>query len=263
MKKIVILDNSKAVKEKIEESLSEDGYSVVGYSNSGLDAIKIIEDTNPDLVVSDFVLTHMDGLSVLEHFKEHENAPIFIMFSAVTHDTVVQESINLGASYFIAKPCSIDDLSKRIMLFCESERVSRTSEIECSAFIEEDTERISNRREELKTKKVHKRILNILVELGFKSSVKGFDYLATGLEIIYNNPASRTRITDEVYPKIAEKYGVKTHNIERPIRYMIKDRWEHIDQNVLERIFKNSTIEGVPTCSKLMSDILNVLDMED
>ena len=71
---------------------------------------------NPNIVILDIIMPHMDGLAVLEHYNKvpASSKPKFIILSAVGQDKITQQAVNLGAEYYIVKPFDLEILVERI-----------------------------------------------------------------------------------------------------------------------------------------------------
>lgn len=74
---------------------------VTGIAKDGVEALKLIEEKKPDLVVLDIIMPHLDGLGVLEKLSSlnTDKIPRIIVLSAVGQDKITQRAITLGADY--------------------------------------------------------------------------------------------------------------------------------------------------------------------
>ena len=93
---------------------SQEDMEVVGAAKDGNEAIDMINNKNPDVVLLDVIMPHLDGIGVLEKVRTMTNKPICIMLSAVGQDKITQKAIALGAEYYVVKPFDIEVLIKRI-----------------------------------------------------------------------------------------------------------------------------------------------------
>ena len=74
-----------------------------GKAKNGKEAIKIVQEKKPDLVVLDFMLPDMDGITVIKELRRiSKNIPI-IMFTAYPNSTTMHETEKLGISAYVAK----------------------------------------------------------------------------------------------------------------------------------------------------------------
>jgi two-component system response regulator (stage 0 sporulation protein A) len=93
------------------------GINIIGVASDGLDAIKMITDNQPDIVILDIVMPYVDGIGVLKKIKELEmkKKPLFIMLSALGNSKVIQEAMKFDATCFIIKPFDMDVLISKII----------------------------------------------------------------------------------------------------------------------------------------------------
>jgi len=100
--KIVIADDSAVFRNLISLSLSNaKGYEVVGMAADGLEALRLVRELRPHLLVLDISMPYKDGLEVLEEIRREDSATVVIMFTA---DNSLRETcLELGANYFLEK----------------------------------------------------------------------------------------------------------------------------------------------------------------
>ena len=82
------------------------GYEVVGTARNGAEALRAVQEKQPDIVVSDIRMPVMDGFAVLSEMnRSHwiEDIPV-IMISSEDADTVVRRAYELGVSDYVSRP---------------------------------------------------------------------------------------------------------------------------------------------------------------
>ena len=96
--------------------LTQKDIVVTGIAENGVEALKLIEEKKPDLVVLDIIMPILDGLGVLERLNtmDLDPLPLVIVLSAVGQEKITQRAISLGAAYYVEKPFDMDVLVKRI-----------------------------------------------------------------------------------------------------------------------------------------------------
>lgn len=112
-KMLIVEDDSEIRHYLVREFASI--YNVDECSN-GLDALDCILRTKPDVVISDVMMPHMDGISLCKRVKgnsETRHIPI-ILLTARTSDDDKAEGFDIGADAYIAKPFNIELLKKRV-----------------------------------------------------------------------------------------------------------------------------------------------------
>lgn len=69
-------------------------------------------------------------------------------------------------------------------------------------------------------------IRNILLSIGIPAHLKGYHYLITGVQLTLSDPDLLGRLTGELYPAIAERFGTTASKVERAIRHAIDIAWQ-------------------------------------
>ena len=114
---IVIADNNKDFCNILNEYLScQEDIVVTGIANNGVEALKLIEEKKPDLVLIDIIMPIIGGLDVLEKLNTTYlyRVPRIIILSAISRKKTFQKAISLGADYYVVKPFNIEELIERI-----------------------------------------------------------------------------------------------------------------------------------------------------
>jgi two-component system sensor kinase len=113
--KILLVEDELTLRETIEEILELNNYEVETASN-GENAFKILENWQPDIIISDVMMPVMSGFELIQRIKliDHlKNIPI-IFLSALVAKNEIKKGMNLGARAFLTKPFIIADLLKLI-----------------------------------------------------------------------------------------------------------------------------------------------------
>ncbi|TRX22805.1 hybrid sensor histidine kinase/response regulator [Flavobacterium franklandianum] len=113
--KILIVDDEQDLRETITELLIHNNYNVKGAAN-GHEALKILDEWIPDLIISDIMMPIMDGYVFHEIVKETKilNQIPFIFLTAKNNSDEVEKCTLMGVDHFLSKPFKIDDLIKII-----------------------------------------------------------------------------------------------------------------------------------------------------
>ncbi|MBI3354916.1 MAG: sigma-54-dependent Fis family transcriptional regulator [Nitrospirae bacterium] len=107
---ILIVDDEKGILQSLSSILQDEGYSISTAEN-GADALKLVKEDAPLLVLLDIWLPDIDGIEVLRRIKEQMPEVIVIMMSG--HGTIetAVKATKLGAYDFIEKPLSLEKVS--------------------------------------------------------------------------------------------------------------------------------------------------------
>ena len=237
---------------------------VVGMVRDGNEAIDMIKQIEPDIVLLDVIMPHLDGLGVLEAIPtlHLQKQPLCIMLSAVGQDKITQKAIALGAEYYVVKPFDIELLIKRI----KEVKIYQNVPIK-STYINREikAQYIEITPEEKKNEKnLEALVTNVIHEVGVPAHIKGYQYLREAIMMVINDIDVINQITKQLYPEIADKYKTTPSRVERAIRHAIEVAWGRGEQATVENIFGYtvSASKGKPTNSEFIAMIADKLRLE-
>ncbi|MFK3940036.1 response regulator [Alkalihalobacillus sp. NPDC078783] len=113
MKKLLVVDDQYGIRVLLNEILQKDGYAVYQAAN-GVQALSIVQDDHPDLILLDMKIPGMDGLEILRRIKVTHPDIKVIMMTAYGELNLINEAIELGAVSYFSKPFDIDDVRQVI-----------------------------------------------------------------------------------------------------------------------------------------------------
>ncbi len=114
MKTILICDDDHILLKVVEKKLTNDGYNVIT-CNNGKEAIDIITEMMPDLVLTDMHMPFVTGMELIDYIRNdiEKEIPI-IVFTKDTSDETELDAYDLGADDFLKKPVQPDVLSIKV-----------------------------------------------------------------------------------------------------------------------------------------------------
>lgn len=110
--KILVVDDEALLVKGIRFNLQSEGYEVITGSD-GLEALHLVQEKNPDLVILDVMMPNMDGMTACSKIREFSDVPI-ILLTAKTDDMDKLMGFDHGADDYITKPFNILELKARI-----------------------------------------------------------------------------------------------------------------------------------------------------
>ena len=120
---ILVVDDEPLIRWSLVERLRSDGHDVLE-APTGKEALERVA-AGVDLVLLDYKLPDIDGVTVLRTIKEHDPDVIVILLTAyATVDTAV-EAMKIGAYHFANKPFNLDDISSLVERALETTRLRR------------------------------------------------------------------------------------------------------------------------------------------
>lgn len=112
-KKILIVDDQYGIRILLTEIFQKDGYETY-QAGSGVQALTIVKEMLPDLVILDMKIPGMDGLEILKRLKEYNSDIKVIMMTAYGELDMINKAMDLGAVTHFAKPFDIDEIREEI-----------------------------------------------------------------------------------------------------------------------------------------------------
>ncbi len=114
-KKILIVDDDPNILLSVEFLLVKNGFNVL-VARNGMEAMEIIEDTVPDIVLSDIMMPDVDGYVICEYIKKNERTKSakVIFLSAKSREVDVNFGYEMGADLYMVKPFSTRTLLEKI-----------------------------------------------------------------------------------------------------------------------------------------------------
>ncbi len=113
--KLLVVDDQPYDTLLVSTYLREEGYQVVT-ANSGEEALKLVMQESPDIVLSDVMMPGMDGFEVCQRIKEHERSVLtpVVLITALDGQRDRIRGIQAGADEFLSKPINREELMARV-----------------------------------------------------------------------------------------------------------------------------------------------------
>lgn len=112
--KIMLVDDSQTMRNVEKKVLAQIGYSDVVEASDGQDALSKVGAAKPDLILLDWNMPNMDGLSFLKKFRQSDKVTTVIMVTTEAEKTRVVEAIKAGVNNYVVKPFTPEQLGKKI-----------------------------------------------------------------------------------------------------------------------------------------------------
>ena len=112
--KILMVDDSRTMRNIQKNVLTQLGHTEVLEASDGKEALKILESEKPDLILLDWNMPNMDGLTFLKTFRATNTQTPVIMVTTEAERSRVVEAIKAGVNNYVIKPFTPDILQQRI-----------------------------------------------------------------------------------------------------------------------------------------------------
>ena len=223
---------------------TNDKFEVVGNKSEGNEIICEVENLKPDFLIMEVILSGVDGFTVFERLKESmkEQCPKVIFVSNLTHSGFVAKAMKEGASYFMVKPVSPENLEERILDLVSSVTKNQTKE----------------------TRQLDEKISNIFISIGIPAHIKGYQFLREAVKLAVEKPEIIGSITKQLYPTIAERFETSSSKVERGMRHAIEVAWNRGKIENINSLFglKIYSSNEKPTNGELIALIADKMIME-
>jgi two-component system response regulator (stage 0 sporulation protein A) len=254
--RVVMVDDNIGIQEVVSSYInSQDDMTIVGVASNGVEALDVIKDKKPDVVLLDIVMPKMDGIAVLEAIQKDNGVsrPAIICLTAVGQEELVRRTIALGAKYYMVKPFEMELLIRRI----------RQLFIEPTGMNQEQT-KVEVPLQQRRGKNLEERITNIFLVVGIPAHIKGYQFLREAIKMAVKEPEIINSITKKLYPGIAEHFDTTASKVERAIRHAIEVAWNRGKVENINDIFgyKVYTANDKPTNGEFIALVADKLSME-
>lgn len=253
---VVIADLSYEMLSKQLQVNIGDSIDVVGTTDDGAKVYDLVEEFKPDVLLIDVFMANVDGLEVVEQLRANEsfNDTKVIFYTNVGSPRIISMAFNLGADYYIMKPCDSKILGKRIIQIADI-NLSDSESLELEEAKVENLYEVST---------IENDVTEIIREIGIPAHIKGYQYIREGIIMAINDMNMLNYITKLLYPSIAKKYKTTSSSVERAIRHAIEVAWGRGKIDVIEEMFGYtvSAGKGKPTNSEFIALIADKLRIE-
>lgn len=255
--RVLVADSGEEFKMLLADVLeAEEDIEIAGLANDGVEAVELVAERHPDVLIMDLVLTRLDGLSVLKRISEFREKPDVIVVSSFFNEHVVSQAAEMGAFYFMPKPCDIPALLSRIRQVKASGKPSIPSQLPRS-------EIGSMQKAPVPTQSLEAIVTDVIHEIGVPAHIKGYQYLREAIILTINDMDVINAVTKVLYPEVAKKFNTTPSRVERAIRHAIEVAWDRGDLETLQKFFGYtvSNIKGKPTNSEFIAMIADCLSL--
>lgn len=177
----------------------------------GLQALAVLEEFGPDILVTDLALSGLDGLSLLRAAGKLNRRPAMLVTTRYSSAYIESVIGQIGVDYMMLKPCDFRALAERIhdLTQCETK---------CMC-----------------TQPPRTAICGILLALGVPAGRRGYGYLETIIELYRQDPGRS--LTKDLYPTAGKVNGANGTAVERAVRGVIETAWENRDEALWRQYF--------------------------
>lgn len=245
--KVLIGDDSVDYGIAAASILREKGMFAVTRPKNGDVIFEFIRNEEPDIVIMDAVMPHMDAIEIMKNVSELSvKKPVFLVTSAYNNNFMEKQIIESGAAYFMLKPFEISMLCDRVTAILSSSG-------------RQDSAAFGNCPENMEVV-----VTEVIHQLGVPAHIKGYYYLREAILASLSNKELLDSVTKMLYPYVAKTYMTTPSRVERAIRHAIEIAWDRGNIDTLNSFFGYTvdTCKGKPTNSEFIALITDKLRLK-
>ena len=245
---MVLLQSDEEAARQNREHFSELGLEVLGICTGGLDAVRVITEQQPDIVLMDAFLPGRSSYDIIESLNEvgYRKKTVIAVVSRVPNDRLAQQVMEAGGDLFLLPPLDYQFIRERFTAILEKKK-------------EGERLPVDDKRMELE-----RYVADLMHEVGVSAHIRGYDYIRDSILLSLEDRSMLKAITKELYPTVAKNNNTTASRVERAIRHAIEVAWGRGDIDTLNAIFgftvKSS--KGKPTNGEFISMLTERIRLE-
>jgi response regulator NasT len=150
--RVVIAEDEAIIRLDLKETLQEEGYEVVGETGRGDEAVKLVREQEPELVILDIKMPGLDGLAAAREIAAERRAAVLIL-TAFSQRDLIEQARDAGALAYLVKPFERSELIPAVEV-----ALGRHQEMKALA------DQTATLEEQLETRKVVDRAKGLLMD---------------------------------------------------------------------------------------------------
>lgn len=243
--KVLIGDDSLNFGMICGDLLEKRDFQTIVKPKDGIAVFDAMNEHNPQIVILDSNMSHIDALGILRNFASKSNEPpYFIVLSGYDTPHGEQEYLQNGATFFMMKPVDLNLVCDRVSMLANQCRKA------------EPSSQTVHDLEVMVTEVIH--------QIGVPAHIKGYHYLREAIILSIEDNEMINSVTKVLYPTVAKKFKTTSSRVERAIRHAIEVAWDRGDVDVLNSFFGYTvhTGRGKPTNSEFIAMIADRLRLQ-
>jgi DNA-binding NarL/FixJ family response regulator len=122
--RVLVVDDTDHVRGMLVDMLQLDGFDVVGQAASGREAVNLAEISDPDVIVMDYKMPDMDGLSAAKVIRAMKPSQAIIIYTAYLDAELEEAAREAGVAMTVGKVEGLNQLERHITELCRDFRTT-------------------------------------------------------------------------------------------------------------------------------------------
>lgn len=114
--RLLLADDHRMLREGLRRSMTDQGFDVVGEARDGDEAISLVEQHEPDVVLMDVTMPGVDGVEATRQIRAAYDEVRVVMLTMHADQEVLAAAIRAGASGYLVKDCSTDEIASAVRM---------------------------------------------------------------------------------------------------------------------------------------------------
>jgi DNA-binding NarL/FixJ family response regulator len=154
--RLMLADDHRMLREGLRRSLTDEGFDVVGEASDGEEAVRLADGIRPDVILMDVTMPDVDGVEATRRIHQQYPEIRIVMLTMHADQSVIAEALRAGASGYLVKDCSTDEIAEAVRL-AASDESSLSPELATAMLdevrridpdsVEDDADRVVTKRE--------------------------------------------------------------------------------------------------------------------
>jgi two-component system response regulator DegU len=121
MTTVLIADDHQLLRQALRRALEDSGFRVLSEAGDGEEAVRLVQQDRPDVVVMDVTMPVLDGIQATKQIYASEPETKIVILTMHGEDKLVSEAIEAGAVAFLSKDCSMQEVVETVRLTSSGE----------------------------------------------------------------------------------------------------------------------------------------------
>jgi two-component system, NarL family, response regulator DegU len=121
--RLLLADDHRMLREGLRRSMTDEGFDVVGEATNGEEAVAMAAELAPDVVLMDVTMPEMDGVEATREISANGTPTRVVMLTMHADKEVLAEAIRAGASGYLVKDCSTDEVADAVRMAADGQTV--------------------------------------------------------------------------------------------------------------------------------------------
>ena len=116
--RVLVVDDTEHVRGMLVDMLELDGFNVVGQAASGEEAVKVCGELSPDVIIMDYKMPGMDGLTAARAIRSERTNQAIVLYTAYLDPDLEQQAREAGVAMTVGKVEGLNQLERHITELC-------------------------------------------------------------------------------------------------------------------------------------------------